>query len=222
MPATPNITLTATLETIAGAAAGSTANAAKLRIALCGFGPSIPTIAGTAIIASTGPNAFYSTGTPISTLIYGNDQITPAGTFYSIEVLDGEDNVVQCDNYQLTGSGTQDLSNLTPMTPPAAQPGGYILAPAAAGALVMNAAGSPGGLTVDVTLANNVTSSSLGGVFAGERVQFIIRQGASPKTWTWPANFVNPPLVNPAANSVSTSDWIVDYLGNFYPSNGWN
>jgi len=122
MPATPNITLTATLDDLTGAAAGSTANPAKLRIALCGYGPVLPRIAGTTMLAKTGPFAVYSTGAAISTLIWGNDQITPAGTYYSIEVLDGEDNVVQCGAYTLTGGGTQDLSSLTPVTPqPVAQ-----------------------------------------------------------------------------------------------------
>jgi hypothetical protein len=117
MPATPNITLTATLDTIAGVAVGTTADQAKLRIALCGFGSSLPRIAGTSIVAP-GPTTLFSPGTAFSTAIWGNDQITPAGTYYSIELLDGQDNVVQCGAYQLTGSGTFDLSSLTPIVFP--------------------------------------------------------------------------------------------------------
>lgn len=118
MPATPHITLTATLDDLTGAAAGSTANPAKLRIALCGFGPVLPLIAGAAILAKTGPFAVYSTGGPISVPLWANDQITPNTTFYSIEVLDGEDNVVQCGMYKFTGSGTIDLSNAIQLVPP--------------------------------------------------------------------------------------------------------
>ena len=119
MPTTPNITLTATLDDLTGAAAGSTANPAKLRITLCGFGPVLPRITGTAMLARTGPFAVYSTGAVISTPIWGNDQITPSGTVYSIEVLDGEDNVVQCGAYVLTGTGAQDLSSLVQVLPQA-------------------------------------------------------------------------------------------------------
>jgi hypothetical protein len=118
MPATPDITLTATLDDLTGVAVGSTANPAKLRITLCGFGPILPKIAGTAMIARTGPFDIYSTGAQISTLLWGNDQITPAGTFYSIEILDGSDNVVQCGSYQFTGGGTIDLSNANQIVPP--------------------------------------------------------------------------------------------------------
>jgi hypothetical protein len=117
MPATPNIVLTATLDDLTGAAAGSTANPAKLRIALCGYGPVLPKIAGTAMLAKTGPFTVYSSGAGISTPLWGNDQITPGNTFYTIELLDGEDNVVQCGAYALTGVGTQDLSNAVPIIP---------------------------------------------------------------------------------------------------------
>jgi hypothetical protein len=111
MPLTPAITLTATLDDLVGAAAGSTANPAKLRICLCGFGPVLPRIAGTAMLAKVGPFDLFSTGAAISTLIWGNDVITPSGTYYAIEILDGKDNVVQCGTYVFTGGGTQDLSS---------------------------------------------------------------------------------------------------------------
>ncbi len=127
MPTSPGYTLTQTLEDITGAAAGSTANPAKLRICLCGFGPVLPYIAGTALLAKVGPMDFYSTSSsPLVITLFGNDQITPAGTYYSIEVLDGEDNVVQCGAYVLTGSGGGGLP--PPITPPPApQPGGLVM-----------------------------------------------------------------------------------------------
>jgi hypothetical protein len=121
MPATPNITLTATLEDFTGAAAGSVANPAKLRIALCGFGPVLPRVTGTTMLARTGPFDEYSTGAALSITLFGNDQITPTGTYYSIEILDGEDNVVQCGAYIFTGSTTIDLSNAAQIVP-----GGYV------------------------------------------------------------------------------------------------
>ncbi|MGA9668394.1 MAG: hypothetical protein WBQ94_04255 [Terracidiphilus sp.] len=121
MPLSPNITLTATLEDLTGAAAGSTASPAKLRITLCGFGPVLPEIAGTAMLARVGPFSIFSTGGAISTALWGNDQISPSGTYYSIEILDGEDNVVQCGAYVFTGPGgtTIDLSNAPQITPQA-------------------------------------------------------------------------------------------------------
>ena len=68
------------------------------------MGLSLPYIANTALLAKVGPMDFYSTsGSPLVITLFGNDQITPAGTYYTIEVLDGEDNVVQCGAYVLTG-----------------------------------------------------------------------------------------------------------------------
>lgn len=119
MPATPNITLTATLDDLTGAAIGSLADPAKLRIALCGFGPNLPKIVGTAMLAKTGPFDIPSIGVAISTKLWGNDQISPSGTYYSIEILDGDDNVVQCGAYQFTGGPiTIDLSNVPQIVPP--------------------------------------------------------------------------------------------------------
>jgi hypothetical protein len=115
---TPNTTLTATLDDLTGSPAGTLASPSKLRIALCGFGPVLPLIAGTSMLARTGPFAVYSTGSAISIVLWGNDQITPSGTFYSIEILDGEDNVVQCGAYQFTGGGAIDLSNAVQIVPP--------------------------------------------------------------------------------------------------------
>jgi hypothetical protein len=118
MPAIPQITLTATLEDLSGVAAGSIANPARLRIALCGYGASLPRIAGTSNLAKVGPFDSYSDGTALSIQLWGNDAITPAGTFYSIMVLDGEENVVQCANYQFAGTTTVDLSSAAPYLPP--------------------------------------------------------------------------------------------------------
>jgi len=124
----PTITLTATLSDFTGTAAGSTANPAKLRIALCGFGQQIPQVAGTATIAKPGPFDVTSTGGQISVLLYGNDVISPTGTYYTVTVLDGENNAVQCAAYQFTGTQTIDLSAARPIVNPGNLPTGFVLA----------------------------------------------------------------------------------------------
>ncbi len=119
MPQTPNITLTATLQDITGNPAGSLANPAKLQIALCGYGATIPEIVGTSVLARTGPFELFSTGGEISTQLWGNDVITPPGTYYAITILDGENNVVQTGAYQFTGTQTIDLSHAAQIVGPA-------------------------------------------------------------------------------------------------------
>lgn len=117
MPSEPTITLTATLQDFCGNAAGTISNPAKLRIALVGFGPALPRIAGTSNIAQVGPWYYYSTGAELSMTLWGNDVITPANTYYEIAVIDGEGNMVQCAAYQFTGTQTIDLSNAVPYNP---------------------------------------------------------------------------------------------------------
>lgn len=108
MPATPTITLTATLQDNTGAADSGSA----LLIVLCGFGQSLPRVAGTSMIAKITNKVLATSGT-ISTALWGNDVILPAGTYYSISVLDDKNNVVQAGIYQFAGSATIDLSSAT-------------------------------------------------------------------------------------------------------------
>lgn len=115
---TPQVTLTASLTDITGSEVGSPANPAKVCIALCGYGPQLPRIGGTALIARPGPIYIESPDGTFSERLWGNDVITPQGTYYTVAVLDGQGNVVQCAAYQLGGSGTYDLSALTPIAYP--------------------------------------------------------------------------------------------------------
>ena len=120
MPATPNITLTATLLDYSGNTIGTSAQPAWLRIALCGFGGVLPAIAGTGNITKIS-SWFLDipfTGTALSVKLWGNDQISPSGTYYAISVLDTQKNVLQTGIYQLYGTQTIDLS----MAPQIAQP----------------------------------------------------------------------------------------------------
>jgi hypothetical protein len=119
MPATPNITLTATLLDYSGNTIGTSAQPAWLRIALCGFGGVLPAIAGVGNITKIS-SWFVDipfTGTAVSVKLWGNDQISPSGTYYAISVLDTQKNVVQCGVFVFTGTTTIDLSNAAQVVP---------------------------------------------------------------------------------------------------------
>lgn len=229
MPAaTPGVTLIATLDTLAGAAAGTTANPAKIVIALCGFGFTLPRIEGTAMLAQVGPWEVLSTGSEISTPLWGNDQITPNGTFYCILVVDGNHNIVQAGNYIFTGTGIVDLSTATPIFPTPPIPAGLIPvytnppgggSQSIEGSLVVE--GNLSSQIVDVTitagaieidgylgnvfrilLTENVTDVSLTNLIAGSNYTLIIVQnGTGGWTFAWPAEILNPvDPINPVAN----------------------
>jgi hypothetical protein len=110
MAVTPQITLNAKLQDLSGDSAGSTANPAILRIALAGFGLTLPCIPGTSNVAQPGPEDYLDSGTGAQAKLWGNDVIFPAGTYYAITLLDGDGNVLQTGRYRFTGTQTLDLS----------------------------------------------------------------------------------------------------------------
>jgi len=123
MSLTPQITLTATLQDICGNEAGSVSNPARLRIVLCGYGLTLPVIVGTSSLAQI-EYEIASTGSPISISLWGQDDISPSGTFYQITILDGNGRTLQCGAYQFFGTQTIDLSNATQIVPSGSTPSG--------------------------------------------------------------------------------------------------
>lgn len=110
------LTIAATLKD----ATGQPIQNGRLRITLGGYGAIIPRVAGSNIIASTAPVELQAdaSGVIAATAITGNDAITPAGTFYTVQVLDAKQNPVQANDYQFNGAAALDLSNLAPYNPP--------------------------------------------------------------------------------------------------------
>lgn len=121
MASAPTITLTATFQDMTGAAIGSASNPCRMRIDLCGFGQTIPVVPGSGVVAQiekelTSTNGFFTNS------LYGNDVITPSGTFYQITVIDAKDRVIQSGMYQFTGTETIDLSNAEQIVNPSLNP----------------------------------------------------------------------------------------------------
>jgi len=133
MPVTPQITVTGNLDDIFGAPDLN----ASVVIQLCGFGANIPRIVGTALIAKTLPIAVAAPAGSFSVLLWGNDVITPGPliTYYTFTIVDDQGNVIATAGYQLSGSGTQDLSTLTPYIP-------AVLSPAPPNAVITNPPGA--------------------------------------------------------------------------------
>ena len=124
MPLTPQITLTATLLDFSGNEIGSATYPAYLRIKLCGYGQTVPCVPGVGMIgkvASDPVNVAYE-GAQISVILWGNDVISPNGTYYEIAVLDTLGNVVQSGIYQFSGTETIDLSNAGQIVQPVLNP----------------------------------------------------------------------------------------------------
>jgi hypothetical protein len=115
MPVTPPaLTVTGTLNDIFGNAdVGS-----SVIFQLCNYGPNLPRIANSNLLAKTRPSAVVVDNTgAFSQKLYGNDVITPAGTYYSLSVEDENESRIQTQAYQFTGSGSIDISGLIPFNP---------------------------------------------------------------------------------------------------------
>jgi hypothetical protein len=178
MPASPGFTLTATLQTIAGGAAGTAANPAKLIIVLCGAGLALPSIAGTSTIAQRKYEVLATSGSAVSQLLWGNDQISPAGTWYSITLVDGFGNVLQTGDYWLTGSGG-DLSSLLPKS------AGYLVGAAPNGSIPGDGFALPTPLAAGVGGAAGAASAAFyyGGLLQDQRNYSLTSQGLQTD-WT--------------------------------------
>ena len=216
---TQNITLTATLDSIIGAAGVS----GFLEITLCNFGL-IPPSADDVMLADAGvPQIQTAAQAAAGIKLFGNDQITPAGTYYSIAILDQNKNVIQAANYLLTGGpATVDLSTLVPVIVPApGTPSGYVVINPATGNVFLRTSGWAGPIVFDLTLTGNAILIP-SGFFPGQLVQLIIRQNAVGG-WTCLFNieFKNAAAVQVGANSVSTQSCVADDQGNIYPQLGW-
>lgn len=103
--ASPNITLTGNFESITGAGTGSAT------ITLTGYGTSVPRVSGTGIVAVA--KYTVSLSASFSITIWGNDQLTPNGTSYTIAFFDSKGAFVASNTYTFTGGPkTVDISTL--------------------------------------------------------------------------------------------------------------
>src|SRR5208282_2203156 len=221
MTLTPQITLTITLNDFSGAQIGSTGNPAYVRVALCNFGQFLPRVPGTTMIGeiASWPEDIPYTGSQITVKLWGNDVITPAGTYYAISILDANKNVLQTAAYVFEGVVTADLSALSPTFPS--------YSPSVMGSLVtvpfsatpeFNCSLVDGPVGFDLTLTGDVASSTLLAPFAGQIVTFIIVQDpVGGHAFAWPTNVENPGVIDPAANSVTVQSFIARANGNLYP-----
>lgn len=220
MPGT--ITLQIDLKDIRGNEIGSVGSPAYVEIALANFGATLPRIAGTAMLAGVGPRTqkIPYLGAQITVVLYGNDVITPAGTYYVISILDDQGNVLQSGAYVFNGTINAALSTLAQSFPSAAS------SSVGGSEVILVSTATP---TFDCTLVNgpvefyllltaDVTSSQLLPNFAGQIVMFRIAQDATGgRAFVWPTNVKNPGIIGPDVNQVTSQAYFVASDGNAYP-----
>ena len=212
------IQLTAKLENLIGDAIED----GYLQVQLHAFGNQVPAVAGTAFLARTKPAKIEADGTgTVNFAVHGNDTITPAGTYYTVAVLDSNGTVIQVNAYRFTGSspGSIDLSTLTPFDPTEVVPltltDTLVLVPYAPGVLFDGTAG----LTFDLTLSGPLTLNCPTPV-PGNLYTFILTQdgiGGHPAPWAATMRGGGDVLTVPGSTTiqmfVARSDGSMDAVG---------
>jgi hypothetical protein len=218
MPLSPTIALTITLKDMQGVALGAVGTPAFVEIALANYGPTLPRISGTSMIAKVFQTLPY-TGSPITVNLFGNDVITPVGTYYVITIYDDEDNVLQTGAYVFNGSITADLSTLPQSFPSATSSvQGSEVDVVFSATPTFDCTQVNGPVEFYIVLTGNVTSSTLLPNFAGQLVTFRIQQDATGgRTFVWPTNVKNPPTIGAGVNQVTTQAFCMGSDGNAYP-----
>lgn len=218
MPA-PRITLIGTLQDIFGAAI----EGAALVFQLCGYGSDVPRVAGTSLLAQTAPEKVeVGENGQFSKSLYGNDVITPAGTFYTVQVQNSNGDVVQTNAYRFEGSGSTDLSTAAiydhDFVPPKPEVSGGVVEQPYAAVVEFDASLVKGPITFELTLTGNVESSTLIKVAPGQIVTFVLAQDAAGnRTFAWPGNVKNAQDIDPTADAVSIQSFIARASGYLYP-----
>jgi hypothetical protein len=111
------ITITGSVKNVFGANASVT----SVSFRLCGYS-SVPVVSGTGVVVDTAPDPVTVSAGSFSASLYGNDVIAESGTYYAVQFLDSYGNALGTTAYQFTGSGTQDISTLTPYNPTTTSP----------------------------------------------------------------------------------------------------
>lgn len=170
-----------------------------------------PRIPGTSIIpaiqfeAASDPTGF------ISTLIWGNDAITPGpnGTFYCLTFKDADGGTIISVNYQFNGGGVQDLSQLAPFT------GSATITPAPPNAVVTNPVGIQTIVGFPLSgffIGKFIGSYGVNAVASGPTPQFDVSLGNLQKH-TLNQNIV-PTFVNLTESQPVWVSWTQDATGN--------
>lgn len=210
MPATPGFTLTGKLQNVIGA----NVLGARVRVTLCNFGLADPCVPGTSVMAEIEKVLAPDNTGAISQLFWGNDQLSPSGTFYLAEIIDSKQNIVWAQNFQFFGGGG-DLSTLVPFDPAPPLPSGsrVVEVVSVAGIAVFDAAlGSIISTLFHIVLHENITfpNASFLNLVPGVPYQVVIEQNATGNwDFQWPDN-VGAPMypVNPTPSSSTAQSFV--------------
>ena len=184
-------------------------------VQLCGYGSQVPRVNGVAVFSNVEAlNLAVNPQGIITVTLYGNDQIVPAGTYYTFTFMNGNGDAVQVNAYRfLSTTLTYDLSLIDPYDPNQPPPP---LPPLITNQLLVVPWSAtpefPGDVytTFRITLTGDVTSSTAPDTVQGNLYTFIIFQDATGgHLFTWPANTGNATPINPNPNALTVQTFVM-------------
>jgi hypothetical protein len=92
-----------------------------VELQLCGYGSQVPRVQGTALIArltSLATEIPVASNGSFSFIVPGNDEVAPAGTYYTVTIRDENGDIAQVNAYRfLTTGSPYNLNSSVPYNP---------------------------------------------------------------------------------------------------------
>lgn len=188
----------------------------SIDIQLCGYGSQVPRVNGESLVGRlTSSMPTDSTGV-FQFDCFGNDQISPVGTYYTITVRNENGDIAQVNAYRFLGGNTYDLTLIDPYDPNQPPPP---LPPLITNQLLIvpwsNPINFPGDVytAFKVILAGDITSSTISDTVQGNLYTFLIQQDATGNhAFTWPPNVLNPSPINPNPTGFTVQTFVMGQL----------
>lgn len=221
MSISPDVILSGKLGAILSTGATTQPDYGSVEIALCGYGPQVPKVAGEAILSlvTQDQDLSASTGNQFQVHLFSNNLVTPPGTYYTVTTKDANGDIVQTEAYYFE-PGAWDLSLLVPYDPGQPPPP---LPPLIISQLqIVGPSANPvfDGTyytAFQITLPGDVTLATFQNMIPGNLYTFIIIQdGAGAHQFGWPANANNATAIDQSPYSTTTQTFVAIEGGVLY------
>jgi len=190
---------------------------ATVEVALCGYGSQVPRLNGQALAARvTDGNVVVNNVGYFQFQVVPNDDIEPAGTYYTVTIKDDNGDIVQVNAYIFdSGTGTYDLNTIDPYDPNQPPPP---LAPALADwfVVVPFSANPMFDLSQGLAFKYTLTGDSIGhienGVPGNLYTFFIVQDSVGGHNFTWPEACHNATPINMDIFGVTIQTFVCDAI----------